>query len=270
MSTRQRPPRIAWLATALGMFAAALIPGTGVGQPAGIEPEAEKLLRAATTFLAGQKEFSVDTQSTIEVVLASGQKIQFDSAAMLSVQRPNRLRAERRGDLVDQVFYYDGSALTLYNPGDKYYAMVGAPGTIEQALDFARESLDLVAPAGDLIYQNAFDILMAGANSGFVVGKSVVNGVRCNHLAFRGDHVDWQLWVVDGDQPLPCKLVITSTDVTAAPQFSVEMTYWNLKPQLDTKTFEFVPPDGAKKIDFIQLPKGASLQRADRNGDRHE
>lgn len=247
--------RGAWLATLFALSCIAAATGAVAGQTKGVDPEAERLLRAATTFLAGQPQFSVDTESTIEVVLDSGQKLQFDHAATLTVQRPNKLRAERRGDLVDQLFYYDGKSLTLYNPDDKYYATVAAPGTIEQALDFARESLDLIAPAGDLVDRNAFDILMDGVTTGFVVGKSVVNGVRCNHLAFRGDHVDWQIWVADGDQPLPCKFIITTTDVAAAPQFSVEMTYWNLTPQLSDKTFEFTPPGDAVKIDFIPLSK---------------
>lgn len=251
----------AWLAGLLALSSVVAAPSAAADQTQGVDPEAERLLRAATTFLAGQQKFNVDTESTIEIVLESGQKLQFDHAATLTVQRPNRLRAERRGDLIDQVLYYDGKALTLYNPDDKYYATVAAPGTIEQALDFARESLDLIAPAGDLVDQNAFDILMDGVKSGFVVGRSVVNGVRCNHLAFRADHVDWQIWVADSDKPLPCKFVVTTTNVAAAPQFSVEMTYWNLNPHLDDKVFEFAPPADAAKIDFIPVEKGAATAR---------
>jgi len=69
------------------------------------------------------------------------------------VERPNKLRAARTGDLVDQVFYYDGESLTLHDPHDNYYAMIAAPGTLEAMLDFAREKLDVVAPAGDLLYR---------------------------------------------------------------------------------------------------------------------
>jgi len=261
---RDRVPfsaRRASLAGLLALNCVVAAPGAAAGQATGVDPEAERLLRATTTFLASQQQFSVDTASTIEIVLESGQKLQFDHAATLTVQRPNKLRAERRGDLIDQVLFYDGKALTLYNPDNKYYATVAAPGTIEQALDFARESLDLIAPAGDLIDQDAFDILMDGVNTGFVVGKSVVNGVRCNHLAFRADHVDWQIWVADSDKPLPCKFVITTTEVSAAPQFSVEMTYWNLNPQINDKVFEFAPPADAAKIDFVPVKKGATAAR---------
>jgi Predicted periplasmic protein (DUF2092) len=59
----------------------------------------------------------------------------------------------------------------------------------------ARDKLDIVALAGDLIYANAFDILMQDVTSGFVVGKGTVDGVRCDHLAFRSAHVDWQIWI---------------------------------------------------------------------------
>ena len=100
------------LAAAFACISAAIaLPSAALAQPAGIEPQAEKLLKNATTFLAAQKRFSVDASSTIEAVLPTGQKLQFDSAAVLQVERPNMLRAERRGDLVDQVFYYDGKKI---------------------------------------------------------------------------------------------------------------------------------------------------------------
>jgi hypothetical protein len=243
------------------VLSAAVLPEAALAQPAGIDPQAEKLLKASTAFLAAQKRFSADTRSTIEVVLASGQKLQFDNAVTLFVQRPNRLRAERRGDLVDQVFYYDGKSLTLYNPGQKYYATVGAPGTLEQMLDFARTSLDVIAPGGDLVYANAYEILMENVTSGFVVGKGVVEGVRCDHLAFRGADVDWQIWVQEGKQPLPRKFVITTKDVAGSPQFAVVMTKWNLAPQFGDSTFAFTPPKGAKKVDFLPLGKGGTQPR---------
>ncbi len=128
-------------------------------------------------------------------------------------------------------------------------------------LDFARESLDIVAPAGDLLYSNAFEILMQDVASGFVVGKSVVEGKRCDHLAFRAPHVDWQIWIQEGDKPLPRKLVITSTDVSGAPQFAVVMAQWNLAPDISDKVFDFTPPNDAKKIDFLPAQEGAASSR---------
>ncbi len=244
--------RVARRAAALALVSG-LLPLAAHGQPAGIDPQAQKLLKAATDFLAGQKQFSVDTRNSMEVVLTSGQKIQFNHAARQSVQRPNKLRAERTGDLVNQVFYYDGKSLTLSNPGDNVYATVAVPGTIEEMLDYARTSLDIVAPAGDLVYSNAYDILMTDVTQGFVVGKAVIEGARCDHLAFRAPHIDLQIWIQEGKEPLIRKLVLTTRDVVNAPQFSVVATKWNLRPQLTDKSFSFAPPSGAKKTDFMPM-----------------
>jgi hypothetical protein len=220
-------------------------------QPAGIAAEAQQLLKASTDFLASQKQFSAETRNTLEVVLKSGQKVEFNHTARVSAQRPNKLRAERTGDLVNQVFVYDGKSLTLHNPQDKAYAQVAAPDTLESMLEFARTKLDIVAPAGDLLNKNAYDILLDGVTDGFVVGKAVIEGVRCDHLAFRAPHVDLQVWVQEGAQPLPRKLVITTRDLPNAPQFAVTMTKWNLKPTFGAQTFTFTPPAGAKKVDFL-------------------
>jgi hypothetical protein len=221
-------------------------------QPAGVEPQADRLLRRMTDYLAGLKEFSVDTHSTIDVVLASGQKIQFDNGAALSVQRPNRFFARRRGDLTSQSFYYDGKTLTLHNPDDKVYASVPAPGTIEAALDFARDALDLVAPASDLVYRNAYEILVEDVTAGFVVGKTAIGGVRCAHLAFRKPYVDWQIWIQEGATPLPRKFVITSKLAAGAPEFTIVMLNWNGAPKLTERAFAFTPPPGARSIEFLR------------------
>ena len=220
-------------------------------QPAGIAPDAQRLLKASTDFLANQKQFSAETRNTLEVVLKSGQKIEFNHQARMSAQRPNKLRAERTGDLVDQLFVYDGKTLTLHNPQAKAFAQVAAPDTLEAMLEFARTKLDIVAPAGDLLDKNAYDILMDGVTDGFVVGKAVIEGVRCDHLAFRAPHVDLQMWIQEGAQPLPRRLVITTRDLPNAPQFAVTMTKWNLKPSFDAQTFKFTPPAGATKVDFL-------------------
>ena len=239
---------------ALAVAFSVLLPSwTALAQSEPIDPEAGRLLQTSLAFLAGQQRFRVETRSTLEVVLDSGQKIQFDHAAVLSVQRPDKLRAERRGDIVDQVFTYDGTSLTLYNPGDNVFATVRAPGTIEEMLDFARDSLDIVAPAGDLIYANAFELLMADVTAGFVVGKAVVEGVRCDHLAFRGPEVDWQVWIPGGGEPLPRKFLITTRDVPGLPQFAVVMTDWELSPDVTAEIFGFSPPAGATAVGFIPL-----------------
>jgi hypothetical protein len=241
---------IAMLARCCAVVAVAGLSLAAQAQPSGIAPEAQRLLKASTDFLAKQQQFSAETRNTLEIVLKSGQKIEFNHTARTAVHRPNRLRAERTGDLVSQVFVYDGKTLTLYNPQEKVFAQAAAPDTLEGMLDFARTKLDIVAPAGDLLYKSAYDLLMDGVTDGFVVGKAVIEGVRCDHLAFRAPHVDLQVWIQEGAQPLPRKFVITTRDLQNAPQFAVTVTKWNLKPTFNAKTFDFTPPAGGQKVDF--------------------
>ena len=235
-------------AGAISALAASML--AAQAQPAGIDPMAQTLLKASTDFVASQKQFNVDTRNALEVVLKNGQKLEFNHTTRQSVQRPDKLRSERAGDLVNQVFIYDGKSLMLHNLTDKVYSQVAAPDSLEAMLDFARTKLGVVAPAGDLIYKNAYEVLMDGVTDGMVVGKAVIEGVRCDQLAFRAPHVDWQIWIQEGAQPLPRRLVLTTRDLANAPQFAVTITNWNLKPTFDANTFAFTPPADVKKVDF--------------------
>jgi hypothetical protein len=238
---------------ALAMLVSAGWPQVIHAQPAGIDPQAEKLLRRMSDYLAGRQQFTLKAESTLEAVLTSGQKLQYDSPATLSVSRPNKLHAHRKGDIANQEFFYDGKTLTLYNPSEKLYATTAAPATLDEMLDFAREKLDIIAPAAELLYKNAADKMLKESTSGFVVGPSVVGGVKTTHLAFRGAEVDWQIWIEDGDKPLPRKFILTSKKVTGEPEFTVIIRNWDVAPKLTNQEFNFTPPKGAKKIEFLRL-----------------
>lgn len=239
------------LPASLALWLAAPVPAEA--QSTAVEPEATQILRRMTEYVGSQDRFSIETTNTIEVVLETGQKIQFTGSARTTVQRPNKLHSERVGDALRQGLYYDGRTVTLVNPDDKLYATVPAPPTLDGMLDFAREALDIVAPAGDLITTDAYGRLMSDARSGFVVGKSYVGGVRCDHLAFRGDGVDWQVWIEDSDRPVPRKYVITTVDMEQAPQAEILVTRWNPSPDIGAKQFDFSPPAGARQIEFVVL-----------------
>ena len=162
-----------------------------------VDPAATQILQRMTDYLASLQKFSVHTQNNIEDELDSGHRVDFDVSANVIINRPNKLYAERKGDLIDQIFTYNGKTLTLYNPSDKVYATESAPGTIEEMLDFARESLGLTVPVADLVYRNAFPLLMQDVTLAVVIGKAVIGGVRCDHLLFSRPGVDFQVWVAD-------------------------------------------------------------------------
>ena len=228
------------------------LPALGHGQAPAIEEKADRLLRQMSDYLAGLKQFQVQTENTVEVLLKTGEKIQFDNPAKLSLQRPDKLRAERTENIVNQEFYYDGKTLTLYLKDSNYFATVSAPGSIDQTIDYAREALNLYAPGSDLIYSNTYAILTEDVIAGSYLGMSMIGGVSCHHLAFRGNEVDWQIWIEEGNRPLPRKFVVTSKWMTGAPQFTLVITDWDLSPKFTKEMFTFTPPKDARQIDFIR------------------
>jgi hypothetical protein len=49
------------------------------------------------------------------------------------------------------------------------------------------------------------------------------------------------------------KYVITTKDVTGAPQFSVQFSNWNLEPAITASRFTFVAPKGARRLEALPV-----------------
>jgi hypothetical protein len=218
-----------------------------------VDPAATRILALMTGYMSGLKQFSVTTQITLEDVLESGHFADTDISTRVTIQRPNKIRAERRGDLIDQDFFYDGRTLTLYNPADRVYATVPAPKTVEETIHYAREKLELVVPASDLIYRNAYPLLMQEVTHAELVGKAVIGGVSCNHLLFVRPGVDFQVWVADRGDPLPYKYVVTDTGTPERLRITTVMSNWDVAPAVTNELFEFRPPAQAHAITFLPL-----------------
>jgi len=229
----------------------ALFPANSPAKLRPIDPQARQILKKMCDYLGGLQRFSVHTDNTLEDMLYWGYRVDYNITAEVVVRRPDKLRAERRGDLIDQVFFYDGKTLTLFNPSEKAYATEPAPGTIEAMFDFTRESLGLSVPAADLVYRNAFPLLMQDVSLAVVVGKSVIGGVRCDHLLFSRPGVDFQVWVADSGPPLPYKYVVTDTSTPARLSISTIMRDWDVKSTVSDDRFHFVPPKEAMRVDFM-------------------
>ena len=73
---------------------------------------------------------------------------------------------------------------------------------------------------------------------------------RSHHLAARTATVDFQVWVADGDKPLPLRIVLTYKQAPGQPQYWAQFSDWNLAPAITDSTFSLQPPDGAQKVAF--------------------
>ena len=220
-----------------------------------IESRARKILQAMGEYLKKAKAFSVHGEITHEEVLASGRKLQYSASNNVMVRRPNKIRADYRGDLRKSSFWYDGKSVTLLHTEKNLYATFSAPKEIDATIDFAMEKYGLSLPVSDLVYSDPYAVLIENVKSGFYEGLHIVNGVMCHHLAFTQENIDWQIWVEDGAQAVPRKLVITYKDSPGCPQYTAVLSDWDFSVRLPDILFTFEAPVDAEQIEFLTVPE---------------
>src|SRR5262245_55337494 len=174
-----------------------------------------KVLKAMSDYLAGQKSLSAKFDSDIEVVTSELQKIQFTSSGEMKMNRPDKLRIRRTGGYADVELVYDGKTVSLYGNNAKSYIEADVAGTVDKMIDTLQSQSGAGLPGADLLLSNSHDELMANVLEGRHIGQGVVDGVECEHLAFRGPETDWQIWIETGAKPVPRKYVITSKTLAA-------------------------------------------------------
>ena len=220
----------------------------------------EKLLKAMTSYVASQKTLSITFDSDIEVITDKLLKIQFTSSGQVQLSRPDKLRATRTGGYRDIEIVFDGRSFTLNDKDANGFAQIELSGSVDQLVDVLRDKHGVVAPGADLLLTNAFDVMMADVIESAHIGKGVIDGVECEHLAFRNVDTDWQIWIEAGARPIPRKYVITSKGVAAAPQYTLRIKEW--RTDVPSDAFSFKPAEGAKKValaelsDIDEIPQG--------------
>jgi hypothetical protein len=248
--------RIFAAAASIAVLSAATTGGARADDPA-------KLLKAMADYLTGQKSLAAKFDSDIEIITPELQKIQFASSGELKMNRPDKLRIRRTGGYADVELVYDGKTVSLYGNNAKSYVQADMAGTVDQMIDTLQARSGAGLPGADLLLSNSYDQLMADVLEGRHIGQGVVDGVECEHLAFRGPETDWQIWIETGPKPVPRKYVITSKTIAGAPQYTLKIREWKTDANADAD-FEFKAPADATKvaldssimIEFDELPAG--------------
>lgn len=217
------------------------------------ETDPLKLLKTMTDYVSTQSLISAALDTDIEVITPELQKIQFASSSKLHLSRPDKLRVERTGGYADVELVFDGTSLTLHGKHNKIFARQNAPGTTDQLIEKMRTELSIQAPGADLLLTNAYEALTADVIDAKYIGHGVIGGIECDHLAFRNEDTDWQIWIERGSTPIPRKLVITSKAVTAAPQYTLVIRDWATDAKFSPDTFSFKAPDDAKELAISEL-----------------
>jgi len=213
------------------------------------DPRALAALDAMGAFLRDQKNVRVTAHMTTDDVIGQNQKVQYNGTVDLTVRRPDGLRANINTDRKTEQVYYDGKQFTVYQPKLGYYASFDAPPTLAGLIDVAERRYGVDLPLVDLFAwgterSRPQDILAATR-----VGTSTIEGTPTDQYAFHQADIDWQVWIQQGPQPLPRRLVIPPTTEKSQPQYSATYT-WDLAPNIQPQSFTFVAPPSAHRIEF--------------------
>lgn len=235
----------------LSMVAGVAMTASSASAQVAIDAEANKILSAMTANLKALPALGADYDVDHEIITLEGQKIQYSASGSIALDRTKGFRVTRKGPFADVEVIFDGKTISLDGRGMNVYTQIESPGpSIEAATGEFRASTGLDAPGADLLASDPYAVLTDGVTEGTVIGSAFVGGVECDHLAFRTDVVDWQIWISKGDKPLPRKYVITTKWVTGAPEYSLRLSNWKTDG-IDAAQFVFSPPAGAKKLEQV-------------------
>ncbi len=225
-----------------------------------VDPGALALLREAAQRVASADRMHIQLRTRYDVVQADGQKIEVESLDEVSVRRPNRVQATFRRDDGDvRSVYYDGEQMTVFHEAENVYGQFATPDTLDATLDYIELEIGAALPLGDLLYSDLSHLGQA-ALSGEIVGPSRVGSHDCDHLAFRGEVMDWQIWIERGDARWIRKIVITYKDEPSSPQFAAQFDAWNFDREAPDALFAFNAPDGAEQIPVFARPERGRRQ----------
>ena len=213
-----------------------------------IQDEAIEALKEMSTYLSSLNTAAVTSQGSLDAVTANGQRIQMDGRTNYKIRRPGFV-IDYSSDIKNRRFIYDGKTFTVYSPTLGYYAQVPAPPTNREVLDTIYNKFGIALPLEDLFRwaDPSYGARIQGLTSAYDVGTATIDGAETDHYAFREANVDWEVWIQQGDQPLPRKLVIVDRTDPSRPTFIARLT-WVVNPTFTDADFAFVPDANAKKI----------------------
>jgi hypothetical protein len=250
------------------MIAPVLVSQEQNSTPSASEQRAMTILKNMSQYLANAEHFSVTIRDDYDAVQASGEKIQFGSLRKVTVSRPDRLRIEvERSGGEKGLVLFNGKDITVYTPNKNVYASVSRPGTLDDALKYAVDDLKLRVPLAMMLLSTLPSELDKLGVSADYVETTTLTDAPCDHIAARTSRgVDFQVWVAQGSEPLPRRVVITYIDEPGQPQFRADLSNWNLAPDVSEALFTFTPPDGADRIQFLAEVGNAAATATPKKG----
>ncbi|MTW21306.1 DUF2092 domain-containing protein [Allochromatium palmeri] len=224
---------------------------TQLDAPSTVAPDPTTILKEMAAYLRSLERFSVRVEKVTEYILPSDQSLHNDQTIEIALSRPNHLRVDFKALGGGRQLFYDGENFAIFTPHEGVYATASAPSTIDETLEILYNEYQIELPVADLLATDPASRLVQDLKSRTYVGRILVDGVPCHHLAFRTPDLDWEIWIEAGPKPLPRRLLLTDRGVEGAPTLMANLTDWDVSPSFARGFFEFKPPANAQRISFM-------------------
>lgn len=206
-------------------------------------------LVTAAEFLSGVPSYRFEADSSFDVLQSNGQMLEFGDTRTATVRRPDRLRVDVRRRGGEQLaLYFDGQHLSVDLPMHDAFVRVEKPGTIDGMLDYASTGLQMPIPLERFLSSNFAAESLERIETGYFVDVEQIGDRWCEHFAYRMPDVDLELWIEEGDRPLPCRLVISYKREAGDPEFVAQFRGWDLAPEAPDSLFAFAPSESAEHL----------------------
>ena len=241
--------RVGAFLCAVAMLAA---PGIARAQASGESPpDARALLMRMFQFLAKTDRMSVSVQGAYDAVQTSGLKVEWNVRGMVTIRRPDRMRVEsEQSNGARSLTVLDGKEIFTFDEAARVYAAAPQPGGIDETLVYLVRDLGMRIPLAVLFVNRAPAESSRRVKSLEYVEKTGILGTPAHHIVGSTDTVDFQVWIADGDQPVPVHIVLTYKNAPGQPQFRGQLS-WNLAADAPDTLFTFTPPTDATRIPFL-------------------
>jgi len=222
--------------------------------PDSFEPEAYAVVEAAYEFLADQTALSFTGAATYDVEYQDGIRAQYGMEQSVDLQRGAGFRAfVDQDDFSSTAAWYDGDIITIVDHDLQLYGEAEAPGSLNDALIFASDQLNVPVPLVEILRADSLSRLISNFEYGLIIGQHEVAGYLCDHVLFGNEAVSVQLWIDVGDHPLLRKIVVTYQQEPGVPQYAAVLADWDIAPDFSADDFSFSPPAGFEPIGIVQI-----------------
>jgi len=225
-----------------------------------LDPKAVAIFKAMSDRLAKARTLQFTAVTTYESPSRVGPALAYHILSNVTLQRPNKLQVISPGDGSASEFYYNGKTLVAFAPTENLVAIADAPGTIDQALKFAYDTVDIYFPFMDFLVADPYSDIAGDLKTAFYIGQSqVIDGTTTDMIAIATDKVFAQVWIGAKDK-LPRMIRAVYRNDPSRLRHQVTFTNWQLDAAISPDTFGSTRANAAKPIPF-KRPEPEPLEK---------